>query len=134
MWQQVGPIDDRDDVGGDAQAGTAYGLRYTNPALPGAVVDLHFYVAFSDARALKPKVSSPPYVVRREITYTLAGDVARPGETEWWSDSVDSQVDGPYGALDLAEDAARHLARRFRPSQLAWDGRPFAAARTPQPR
>jgi hypothetical protein len=131
MWRQAGPVDDRDDVGGDAQAGRAYGMRCTNPRLPNALVEVHFYVAYSLSEAAKARPSGPPYFVRRSLTYTIAGDVTRPGDTEQWCDSGDREVDGPYGALDLAEDAARALARAFRPSCLTWDGRPFG--RLPEP-
>jgi len=123
MWQQHGPMDDRDDVGG-IQAGHAYGKRFTNPAVPGALIDVHFYAAYSET-AYNVSADQGPYYVRRSTTYTLCGDVERPGDTETWSDSYEPEPNGPYPTVARAETAARMRAEQFQANSLGWDGRQF---------
>jgi hypothetical protein len=133
MWQQHGPLDDRDDPGGD-QAGIAYGLRFINPAVPGALLEVHFYAAYGD-HAINHAINTGPYFVRRSTTYTLCRDVDRPGDTEEWSDAYYTTLSGPYPTVAGAETAARVLAQQFDPRSLTWNGRRFNGwSQAPEPK
>jgi hypothetical protein len=133
MWQQHGPLDDRDEVSG-IQAGRAYGLRFTNPDHPGALIEVHHYAAYSES-AYNVSADQGPYYVRRSTTYLLCGDVERPGDTETWSDSYEPAPDGPYATVAATETAARVRTEQFQANSLTWDGQQFSGwAQAPGPK
>lgn len=120
LWRPRGPVDDRNDIGGDYQAGKAYSRRYTSPQQPEALVEVYFY---------PEQINPARWGVRRAITYTLCADTRRPGDTEWWSDTCYDLDREPHRALATtladAEHAAKTEMERFDPATLNWNGERF---------
>ncbi|MCQ6249265.1 hypothetical protein [Streptomyces malaysiensis] len=136
VWIETGTLDDRDDIGGDIQAGRAFCRRFADRTHgAGAVVDVHYYAAqdhpcVSGARA--------EFWVGRATTYTRCTDIHSPGDTEDWSDAMFSDGDrdqATFTTAEAAEHRAEQLARAFSATDIRWDGQPFRDwSRAPHPK
>lgn len=136
-WIETGTLSTGDEIGGDAQAGECYSRRFTNPALPGARVDAHWYVIGPDARGREIGWPHPHFAVQRAATYQYAQDPARlaAGDPQW-EEPVYAGDPEParYPDQDAAEAGARALAAAFDPAAFTWDGRPGIDRLTAYPR
>jgi hypothetical protein len=119
-WREIGTLDDRDDAGGDMQAGRAYGRRFSRPAGGGEyhVVEIHYYSARDDQHTHGARPGA--YWVGQVVSYTLCTDPGRPGDTELRADARydNSGRTRTYRSVREAERRAEKLARAFRAADL----------------
>lgn len=121
-WQEVGELTAGElDVGGDRQIGQSFQRRFLNAALPGAVVDVVFYVH----AATEPPQQAGEFAVYLVTDHMMCRDVNDPGGTELWSHPVDDFWADPnprsYTTVGDAEAAAQQLAREYDPDRIDWD-------------
>ncbi|WP_146055561.1 hypothetical protein [Streptomyces malaysiensis] len=136
VWIETGTLDDRDDIGGDIQAGRAFVRRFADRTHgAGAVVDVHYYAAQDHPCASGARAE---FWVGRATTYTRCTDIRRPGDTEDWSDAMFSDGDrdhATFTTVEAAECRAEQLARAFSATDIRWDGQPFRDwSRAPHPK
>jgi hypothetical protein len=108
------------DVGGDRQIGRTYNRRFICPQIPGAVVDVTFYVHAST----EPPEDADEFAVYSETETTLCRDVSDPGGTEIWSrgetdEWADMNACG-YRTVEAGEVVAERLAREYDPYRIDW--------------
>lgn len=112
-WQRQGGVSRAGDIGGDFQATEAYGIRYTRPDRPEAVVDV---AAYGETRG-------DHYVVTTQTEMTLCEDPKDPGGTETWADATYHTAPQRYRTPADADRAARSAIEGHRASDIRWDGK-----------
>lgn len=106
-------------VGGDAQVGESFSIRFRRADQPCAMITRTAYPASGTSSCQEG------FFVRVQTEWLVCRDPADPGGTEIWSDCLDDDKPGFYRTVTEAERAARQVAIALlhddRP--LAWDGR-----------
>lgn len=115
--------------GGDYEVTDSWNVRLHNDALPGAVVDVDYYVERTHPQNSEVPNEPPEYGVTGIIHYTLCTDRNDPGGTETWADiQYDNDADPlAYDDIEEADQAASHQAWRWIRQAgmfMAWDGQP----------
>lgn len=121
QWLEVAPAGAQraGDIGGDIQRSEAYARRYAR-ALPDgtwAVIDDAYYTTEEDGTI----------GVQNQVTYTVCADLADPGSSETWSDSVYEDVTVPVEADD---EGVKAHCNGVNPGAFGWDGVPFHSSNT----
>jgi hypothetical protein len=105
------------DVGGDAQLGESFSVRFWHRDHPGALVGYCYYAAL-DLDDLAT------VYVERQTELLACTDRVDPGGTEVWSYSRYETVQRGLGSVEAATVAARQAAEAHLTCDEAWSGRP----------
>lgn len=128
MWREKGSAIEVGDVGGDNQVGRAFGRRFVNPDVPGAIVDVSLYpVGHSEGDTCVPRTCTPGLIeLEQQIEHMIVS--VSDGEQEWSDVQYDSPLSAPDGTelvlrtVEEAEEAARHRLSLWSADLIAWDG------------
>jgi hypothetical protein len=110
------------DVGGDAQAGESWGVRFLGDMQPEsgvfAVVDLYFYPVWADAAD-----GVEGHRIECSTWRTLCTDLEDVGSSETWADvDYGHPSAASYPTVEAAEDAAYLAALGASAAEITWDG------------
>jgi hypothetical protein len=115
--QQGGGVLPGGDVGGDAQLGESFSVRFWHRDHPGAMVGYRYYAALD----LDDLTS---VYVERQTEYLVCTDPTDPGGSEVWSDCRYEAVERDLGTVEAATAAARQAAEAHLVCDEDWRGRP----------
>ena len=115
--QQGGRVLPGGDVGGDRQASESFSVRFHHRDHPGVLVTYSYYAAVDEENLAA-------ITVDRETEFMVCTDPADPGGSEVWSAYRWTALQGGFGTVQAATDAALQAAQAHLVCEEPWAGRP----------
>lgn len=115
--QQGGGVLPGGDVGGDRQASDSFSVRFHHHDHSGVLVTYSYYAAVDEQ-------NPAAITVERETEFMVCTDSVDPGGSEVWSAYRWTALQGGFGTVQAASDAALHAAQDHLACEEPWSGRP----------